>query len=308
MWFKNLTIYTFEKPSFQNTLAGLSLATTLGGKVFAPCTDTQRKSTGWVPPLGKESEALTMEVNGFILLTMATQERLLPASVVRERLAENVAEIEEREHRRVGSKEKKELIESIEDDLLPTAFTRTTKLDAWIDIKGQRLIINTTSMTVAEEFTTLLRRTIGSLPVIPATGLLNSLILTNWLSTYKLPEPFEFGDECELKGTSNDDQGTISFRKYELGDEIVKSCIESGKVVTKAALVWDKKISFTIGEDLVIRKLKFMDVLNEKMNEENPESHAERMAIEFTLMTGEVSLFLDALLPCFTSNEQKETA
>ena len=291
MWFKNLYLYEFETEFDQDAD---SLHEALSKKPFTECSATQRESMGWIPPLGKNSEAYSHAANNFILLTMARQERLLPASVVREALQERVADLQERENRKVGSKEKKELAERIEDELLPRAFTRTQKLDAWIDIKGGWLVINTPSAAKAETFATLLRKTIGSLPAVPPKTEAVSPILTEWLSNYKLPEPFEIGDECEMK-SSGDDAGIVAFRKHELGTDEVKSNIETGKTVSKLALVWDRKISFVVSEDLVIKKLKFLDVLEEKMNEEDPQSHEERVDIEFTLMTGEVSKLIPDL-------------
>lgn len=292
MWFKNLYLYQFEKDFTHNAE---TLHDELSAKPFTECSATQRESMGWVPPLGKKSEAYTHSVNNFILLTMARQERLLPASVVREELDERVIEIQDRENRKVGSKEKKELRERIEDELLPRSFTRTQTLDAWIDVKGGWLVINTPSATRAEAFGTLLRKTIGSLPVVPPKSEAVSPILTEWLSEYESPEPFEIGDECELKG-SGEDQGIAAFRKHELGTDEVKSNLETGKVVSKLALVWDKKVSFVVGDDLIIKKLKFLDVLEEKRNEQDPQSNEEKMDIDFTLMTGELSQLIPDLI------------
>jgi len=299
MWFKNLYLYQFEKEFEQDAD---TLHEALSKKPFIDCSATQRESMGWVPPLGKKSEAYAHAVNNFILLTMARQERMLPASVVREELQERVTEIQERESRKVGSKEKKELTERIEDELLPRAFTRNSKLDAWIDLKGDWLVINTSSSTRAETFATELRKAIGSLPAVPPKTEAVSPLLTQWLLEYKAPEPFEIGEECEMQ-SSGDDAGIVAFRRHELGTDEVKSNIETGKVVSKLALIWDRKVSFVVGDDLVVKKLKFLDVLEEKMNEEDPQSHEERMDIEFTLMTGELSKLIPDLNKQFNSKE-----
>ncbi len=298
MWFKNLYLYQFEKEFEQDAD---TLHEALSKKPFTDCSATQRESMGWVPPLGKNSTAYTHSANNFILLTMAKQDRLLPASVVRETLQERVDEIQERESRKVGSKEKKALTERIEDELLPRAFTRTQKLDAWIDLKNGWLVINTPSSTRAETLATLLRKTIGSLPVVPPKTEAVGPVLTEWLAKYQVPEPFDIGDECEMV-SSGEDAGIVAFRKHELGTDEVKSNIDTGKAVSKLALVWDKKISFVVSEDLIVKKLKFLDVLEEKMNEADPQSHEERMDIEFTLMTGEISKLIPDLYKQFTSN------
>lgn len=293
MWFKNLYLYQFEKEFDQDAD---SLHEALSLKPFTDCTPNQRESFGWVPPLGKNATAYTHAASGFTLMAMAHQTKILPAQVVREALQELVTEIQEREDRKVGSKEKKELTEQIEDELMPRAFAVTSKMDAYIDPVNGLLVINTTSSGKAEAFATLLRKTIGSLPVVPLKTEGASPAMTQWLSSYQPPQPFEIGEETELK-SGGEDQGIAAFRKHELGTDEVKANIEGGKVVSKLGLVWDKKISFVATDELGIKKLKFLDVLEEKMNEEDPQSHEDRMDIEFTLMTGELSQFFAAFIP-----------
>ena len=46
---------------------------------------------------------------------------------------------------------------------------------------------------------------------------------------------------------------------------------------------------------MVIKKLKFLDVLEEQRNEQDPQSHEERVDIEFALMTGELSQLIPDL-------------
>ena len=295
MWFKNLYLYQFEKEFEQDAD---TLHEALSKKPFVECSATQRESMGWVPPLGKNAEAYTHAANGCVLVTMATQERLLPVSVVREELQERVEEIQSRESRKVGSKEKKELTERIEDELLPRAFTRTRKLDAWIDLKGGWLVINTSSASKAEQFATQLRKASGGLPVVPMNSISASTLMTGWVKDFSQPSPLEIGSECEMKSTA-DDNGVAVFREHELGAEDVQEVLGESREVTKLAMVWDKKISFVVDKDLSIKKLKFLGVLAEKMNEEDPQTHEERIDIEFTLMTGEVKQMVDCLAVAF---------
>ena len=96
MWFKNLYLFKFEKDF---SLSAEELHEELSNKPFAPCTSTQRESLGWVAPLGANPDSniqasFTHASSKNILLTMARQERLLPASVIREELEEKVARLE----------------------------------------------------------------------------------------------------------------------------------------------------------------------------------------------------------------------
>ena len=286
MWFKNLYLFKLDG---NFSLSAEALHDELEKKPFTPCSPTQRESLGWVEPLGDQSDSFTHATNNFILLTLARQERLLPAIVVREELSNRMAEIELKEDRKVRGKEKKELLEAIEFELLPRAFTRTQKMDAWIDLKEQWLVINTSSASRAETLTDLLRKTLGSLPVsLPDTEPPLVTTMTKWLMEGVIPAPFELGDECELV-SQQDEKSKVIFRNHDLMAEEVQNHLSVGKFVSKLALKWDEKISFVLTEDLQIRKLKFLDVMDEAMQENDPQTREEQLDIEFALMTGEVS-------------------
>lgn len=289
MWFKNLYLFKLNS-EFSHTAEQLHEA--LGNKAFVPCSAGQRDSTGWVAPLGKNSHSLTHAANGYILITMARQEKILPAAVIREELEERVDDIQRKEKRKVSTAEKKELREEIEFELLPRAFARTQKFDAWIDPRKGWLIVNTSSPARAEGLTELLRESIGSLPSsLPELNVPAIITMTAWLKDEKTPAPFLLGNECELK-SQDEDKSVASFRKHDLISDEIKSNLDANKMATKLGLEWDEKISFVLTEDFQIKKLKFLDVLSEKLDEEDPQSHEEHIDIEFALMTGEVSRLL----------------
>jgi recombination associated protein RdgC len=293
MWFKNLYLFKFEKDFSLNAEA---LHDELAKKPFTPCSATQRESMGWIPPLGKNTDSFTHASNNYILLSMARQERLLPTAVIKETLDEKVEEIEVKEDRKVSTREKKEMREDIEHELLPRAFTRTQKMDAWIDPANGWLILNTPSAPRAEAFTKLLRSTLGSLPVtLPESEVSPAVAMTTWLSTGKLPEPFVLGFECELKN-QGDDKGSATFKQHDLTTDEVQTSLQAGKFAAKLAIEWDEKISFVLSEDLQIKKLKFLDVLEEQLQDNDPQTHEEHLDIQFALMTGEVSAMLKDLM------------
>lgn len=296
MWFKNL--YCLQLPA-DFSLDSEVLAEALASKPFLGCNKEQREATGFVSPFGRNSDERLLEANGYRLVTLAHQERLLPSSVVREELDERVAELEAKESRKIGSKEKKELREQIEFELLPQAFTRTKKLDAWLDTQQHWLVLNTSSSTHAERLTKLLRTVLGSLPAIaPKVAISPTALMTQWLREGKAPAPFALGEDCELRG-QGDEKSVAVFKRHELTTEEVHKNLETGKVVSKLGLVWDEKISFILTDELQIRRVRFLDVLADKLGEADPQSKAEKMDIEFTIMTGEVSALLADLMRCF---------
>lgn len=286
MWFKNLYIFKLDEKIEESAE---KLHEMMEPKIFKPCSPTQRESFGWIEPLGEKSSSLTHAVQHYTLITLARQERILPATVVRETLDERVSEIEIAEDRKVSNKEKKELKEAIEFELLPRAFTRTQKVDAWLDTKGGWLVVNTSSAKRAEDISGLLRKCLGSFAVsLPSMEIPVTTTMTRWLSTTELPAPFDFGQECELV-SQQDDKSKVIVRNHSLLDDTVQNHLNAGKQVSKLSLEWAEKLRFVLTEDLQIKKLQFLDVMDDAFEETDPQSHEERVDIEFALMTGEVS-------------------
>jgi len=306
MWFKNLYLYRLQQDF---SWSAEDLHEKLAERPFRPCTEEQRESVGWDSPLGRDSEIMAHGANGCVLVSMAHQERMLPGSVIREELDNRLAELEARDGRKVTGREKKDLKEQIEFELLPKAFTRTRHIDAWLDPYHHWLILNTSSATQAERLTHHLRASVDSLPIkMPETELSPVSLMTQWLREGELPTPFELGEECELR-SQGDDQSVAVFKKHELRSDEVISNLDNGKMVSKLMLVWDDKISFMLTDNLLIKRLKFLDVFAEQLDEQDPQSQAEKKDIEFALMTGEIAQMLSDLLRCLNPQqaEQEQT-
>lgn len=95
------------------------------------------------------------------------EERILPSTVVNEMLQVRIEEVEEAEGRKLGKKAKAELKDNLIFELLPRAFTYSTKLFAYIDTKNDFIVIDSASRSKAEDLLSFLCKTLGDLPVIP---------------------------------------------------------------------------------------------------------------------------------------------
>ena len=283
MWFKNIIFYRFTQPV---TLTADELEKQLKKKRFHGCGSQDISTYGWVPPLGQYSDNLTHSVDSFIMITACKEEKILPSSVIRDALDEKIMAIEQEQERKMLSKEKKLLKNDIIMDLLPRAFTRLQNTFAYIDTKQGWMIVDSSSFNKAEELTSYLRKSIGSLPIIN-TPLKNtpSNLMTQWLSQKaEIPSSFILGNECELR-EPGDEGGQIKAIKQVLISEEIGAHIEAGKQVSKLALCWDDTLTFILGDDLIIRKLKFTDIFKEQLNEINTENAAEQFDADFSLMT-----------------------
>jgi len=291
MWFKNILFYRFTKPF---DVSSETLESQLATSPFKPCEANDIYQLGWASPLQKNSEQLVHVCQHYWMICLQKQERILPSSVVNEQVQEKVNEIEEEQHRKVTRKEKTELKEEITQQLLPKSFTKTTRHYAYLCPSKGYLVINTASAKLADEFTSYLRKTIGSLPIrFPAVNQAPSSVMTHWVTKdASLPAEFSLGYECEL--TSNgEEKGSIKYKGLELDQKQIEQQIQSGMEVTKLALDWRDSLSFILGSDLTIKRLKFSDMLQEQLDDSQAEDAAAQFDAGFSIM----SLELDRLIP-----------
>tara|TARA_R110002072_G_scaffold199743_3_gene357482 strand:+ start:19201 stop:20106 length:906 start_codon:yes stop_codon:yes gene_type:complete len=296
MWFKNVRAYRLTKPF---DLSPEMLGQKLVGRSFVPCAKSQAQSSGWVPPLGEESEELVHAAAGRMLLKLKREEKLLPSTVVREQLDEKVAAIESEQGRKVYRKERLNLKDEIVQDCLPRAFSRSTHVHAYIDVKANWIFVDAASATRAEEFLNLLRECIGSFPVLlPQVNNAPTAVMTAWLLHRNLPQDFELGQECELRELG-EEGGVVRCRGVDLLSEEVETHLHAGKQVARLALGWDERLSLVLAEDLCLRRLKFADELM-KENEEIPEAdQAARLDADFALMSQAVTELQERMLALF---------
>ena len=163
MWFKNQRAYRLTSPFGLNPE---QLAEALAGATYTPCGKTQPLSLGWVPALGDDAETLVHAAGGRLLLCLRREEKLLPASVVREQLTARIGEIEREQGRKVYRKERLQLKDDIVQECLPRAFSRSNNVFAYLDTRSNWLFVDSASAGRAEELVGLLRESVGTLPLL----------------------------------------------------------------------------------------------------------------------------------------------
>ncbi|PJE80035.1 Recombination-associated protein RdgC [invertebrate metagenome] len=282
MWFKNLIFYRFQQP-FTTSQEELELL--LQKKAFHKCGTQDIQSYGWVSPMGRHGKMLSLVSGDCLLLTAHKEEKILPASVIREAVEEKADAIEQEEDRIVSSREKRALKEDVTMTLLPRAFSRSQNISAYIDTQDQWLVVDAASFKKAEEFTSFLRDTLGSLPVVNLSFKNTpSWYMTQWLIQKNLPQSFELGDECELR-EPGDDGGKIKANRQELTSAEIMGHLDAGKQVSKLALNWEDSLTYVLCDDLVIRKMKFTDTIATELDNTQAETAEEQLDADFSLMS-----------------------
>lgn len=293
LWFKNLMIYRLSRDI---SLKSEQLEEQLRTSLFVPCSSQDVSKQGWVSPVGSQSEILSYEHNQHILICARKEEKILPSPVIKQALQAKIEKLEAEQHRKLKKTEKDTLKDEVLHSLLPRAFSRYSQTFIWIDTVNHLVIVDCASAKKAEEALALLRKTIGSLPVIPLTlETPIEITLTEWISSASLPEGFILMDEAELKSPL-EEGGVIRCKKQNLLCDEIATHIEAGKQVTKLALDWREQVQFVLAEDGSLKRLKFADTLREQNDDIDRDDYLQRFDADFILLCGELSQLISQLI------------
>ncbi|CUS48341.1 MAG: recombination associated protein RdgC [Idiomarinaceae bacterium HL-53] len=290
MWFRNLRVYSFSQP-FE---IPADLQSRLQEHKFKSCSRTEPVSVGWVSPF-VESEILALEQQGAVLLCLRKEEKVVPASAVKEELELRKRQFEQENAYVMPRKEQQTIKEDILHEFMPRALSKFSVTWGFIDTQTQRVFIDASSAKKAEEFTALVRTCIGSLPVQPfAAEGPGSLFMTDWVKNSRAPEQFELGHDAELKHIS-EDQMVVKLKGHDLDMPEVLEHLNQNKRVTELSLLFQERVQFSLADDYAVKRVKFTDQVLEQRDQEGLDAAAQLDA-DFALMRGEFNALLEALM------------
>ena len=298
MWFKNLTLYRLAEPF---SLDHDALAQALAEQAFVPVARSVPVSQGWVPPLGRHGSQHCHTVGRYSMICLRREERLLPASVINEQLAERIEQIEVNEGRPVRRKEKLQLRDELVQTLLPQAFTRSSRQYAYLDREHGWLVVDSASAKRAEALLVALRESLeaagqGLRVRLAETRESPRIVMSQWLAGEGIPAGFSIGQDYELQDPQQEG-AVVRCRHHEPFAEEIQAHLVAGKQVSKLALEWRERLSLVLDEALVVRRLRPADTLLEEAGGEgDPVSEFDA---DFALMSMELSHFIKDLIAAF---------
>ena len=167
---------------------------------------------GFITPLGRHGSEYIHSANGYIMICAKRQDKILPSGVIKEHLEEEVLKINAEEGRNVSRKERDSLKDDIIFDLLPKAFTKNSLDFAYIATREKLFVVNASSDKRAEDLISALRDAVGSLklvPIVPKS--IPTHVMTQAIRDGSLGDPFEIGEECELRAAK--DERVVACKK-----------------------------------------------------------------------------------------------
>ncbi|MBR7801768.1 recombination-associated protein RdgC [Undibacterium fentianense] len=289
MWFKNLQVFRLPAPWKVNIE---QLEMQLASQAFANTGSGDMQSEGWASPRGNEQ--LVHSVNQQLLLLLQTEKKLLPSSVINQVTKARAKELEEQQGFAPGRKAMKDLKERVTDELLPRAFAITRQTYVWIDPVNGWLVIDSSSPSKADEVIKLLLKC----DKIPLESLRTQIspqtAMTDWLAGNEAPKGFTIDQDTELRAHT-EDKATVRYVRHSIDPDDVQRHIAAGKQCTKLAMTWDDKISFVLTENLAIKRIKPLDILNEDKDTRTADEN-ERFDADFLLMASELAKMLDDIV------------
>lgn len=288
-WFKNMQIYRLGEVRGQPE----KWERALGVYGFIPPGSSEMASTGWIPP---HDGGLVYTVNRQLLLTLATEKKVIPAAAVNLVLQARVAEVTEAQGFAPGKKARKEMRERIIDEMLPRALTTRAVTQVWVDPVNGWLVVDTPSPSRADEVLKYLLKCFNKLP-IESWRVNRSPItcMTEWVDHDPVfgnggPAGFTVDQDATLRA-AGESKAQVQYKRHTLEADEMHRHVNSGKQCERLALTWESKISFSLTANLSIKGIKPLDVLGDNERSKT-EDQDDRFASDFALMTGEFNKLL----------------
>ena len=302
MLLKNLVIYRFGKKRLPKAER---LEEKLAAQSLQPCSSLAMESRGWLPPRDEDERHVWTQHKHWLLM-LGVEQKILPTSVVRQAAKDRAVQISAKQGRPVGRKEMRDLRDRITNELMPRALAKRATTRAWIDEEAGLLMVDAGADKKAEEFLEALRRADDDLVFRKLdTKQSPGAAMTKWLAAHKAPGDFSIDQDLELQ-SADMSKSTVRWANHSLDGKDIRDHIAAGKRVMRMGLTWKDRISFQLTDQLHLKRLGFVDIASDNEGGEEAADEEERFAIDFALMTGELSLMLADLTKALGGEKEEE--
>lgn len=316
-WLKDFTM-TFEQ-----------LEDALSQHMFKGCSGEAISSRGFVHALDRDNALLDGPIddcpvqsishpvitNGIesFFVSLLIEEKQLPTDEVLRRTKARVKAIEKEDLRIVRPSEMRTIKTTVKIDMAKDAFSKFKRVDGLIMPNHGMLVVFTGSGSVADIFTTSLRKAIGSLKCVPMDFVEQEgneplechNVMAQLVENRCKGHSFELGESVSLQG-----EGKIVYRDVDI-DERVQNILEdiaSGARVEQLEINIPNLCSFCISGLNVLTKIHWASIfpnsddiecelLPESVEEETPQSNERhKMMVIKSAINADAHIVLSAIL------------
>jgi recombination associated protein RdgC len=291
MLFKNLSIYRLP-PDFNDAPAELEAR--LADRCLFPCAPFEMKSRGWVN--ASPAQRLLHSIESHRLVSLGTEEKLLPTSIIRQVASERAVIAAEKQGFPVGRKQLRDLRIQVGEELKARALCRRRETRAWIDAANGWFVVDAASAPRCEDVIETLRASLGSFAVVPlATERSPAAVMSAWLTHGQAPAPFSIDDNLELRAADKS-PAVIRYGHCAAEEKELRTRLASGMQPTRLGLTWHGRVSFVLTDKLAIKQLEFVEVESSEDDVADDVDPVERFDAELLLMGGELNQLLADLV------------
>lgn len=299
MWFKQIQLFQITPTiAYQPD----ELAETLSQLLFTPCLPSLPVSIGWVAPIDKDEAPLVHAANGYMMICLQVEQKILPATVINQTLQEKVKSIESEQARTVGHKEKQKLKAEIVFTLLPRAFSNKKRIYAYIDSNTGHLVMNTINKKDTEHFLNAWKKVFSTHKLTPPALKKPGIILTNWLAHQSQPDVFIIEEACTLQDISQQ-RRTINCQYQDLMVAPIQSLLKDNCEVKQLALSWLERVSFTLTNEFLLRGVRYQEAVLALAKADVSETAEQQFASDFLIMSDTINKITQDLLAEFAKQE-----
>ncbi len=230
---------------------------------------------------------------------MQIEGKILPTNVVSQYVKDKIKHIEKEEKRQIKTKEKSRIKDDVIQELLPKAFSKLTKVYAYVDTHQEIIIINSIYSAKIDLFLTLLKRTFKSVSVDLLELNNPTKTLNHWLTYDSYPKSIELAEFCLLEDP-NKRSRLVRCTNQPLTTTGIQAFLSDGYEVKQIGLIWNEYFNFVISNHFCFTSVKIEQLLDQTMESSENESTVQRWHTDFILFASTVTKMMNELLEIFT--------
>ena len=293
---KNVITYSTKLPN------AYELEDVLKQNKLPTMTELSSVLHGFIPHPWGDGERMVLPFEGGYSFAVQTDEKIIPLTLVAQKLNAKIKELEQERGGPISRKEKQGLKETIYSTLLPKALHKSKVIIGYYNPEAELLMLDTSSDAAASMVTSLLIRALGTLKTTTIHVSDLRLGLQARLKAYLKEEdlegkdPFEgfaVGSDVKLVGVEKE---KVTFAKlddiFSRRDEIL-TLLEQNYQVTELAMT-QGGTSFRLSSEFIIKGVK-QEVGNDGSWENAYEQFQHESSVKVVLITEIIQGLCDLL-------------